>query len=118
MKRGVQYVTTNITQTNAPLTDVTNGTLVVNDTPNSRSTPFDIARSFMQVASISYATQALLLGTMATAYENRTVGKPSFLDINVDKQGVLLYSWGDVLKGIEEISHNVTAALLTLSLEL
>ena len=73
---------------NACLVDVTNGTLVLNDTQNSRATPFDMARSFMQVASISYATQGLLLGIVATAYQrwdNRTVGKPSFLDIHVNK---------------------------------
>jgi len=29
---------------------------------------------------------------------------------------IYTYSWGDVLKGIEEMSHNVTTALLTLPL--
>jgi hypothetical protein len=33
-----------------------------------------------------------------------------------DDGGALQFVWGDVLKGIEEMSHNVTAALLTLQL--
>ena len=42
--------------------------------------------------------------------------KPPLLDLNSYQGGALVYSWGDVLKGIEETSNNVTAALLTLSL--
>ena len=76
---------------------------------------------YMQLASISYATQTLFLGNAVleetVVFDYRTVGLPSFLDKHIGKDAhAPEYSWGDVLKGIEEISHNVTAALLTLSL--
>ena len=70
-----------------------------------------------QLASISYATQALFLGSIVvgdyTRFEDsrKVPVQPSFLQINGTD-----YFWGDVLKGIEEMSHNVTAAILTLSL--
>jgi hypothetical protein len=77
---------------------------------------------WLQLASISYATQALFLGSAVVEetmlIDNRKVpGQPSFLDINVGN-GVdgTEFSWGDVLNGIEEMSQNVTAAFLTLSL--
>jgi hypothetical protein len=41
-------------------------------------------------------------------------GLPSFLEVYQDHGSV--YIWGDVLKGIEDISHNMTAALLALPL--
>jgi hypothetical protein len=41
--------------------------------------------------------------------------QPSFLEILVGSNASdTQFVWGDVLKGIEEMSHNVTAALLTL----
>jgi hypothetical protein len=50
-------------------------------------------------------------------FDYRTVGLPSFLDKHIGRDAhAPEYSWEDVLKGIEEISHNVTTALLTLSL--
>ena len=71
---------------------------------------------FFPLAAISYATRALFLGDISKVFmvpvdKRNTPGQPSFLDINGTD-----FIWGDVLKGIEEISHNVTAALLTLSL--
>jgi hypothetical protein len=79
--------------------------------------PLDHVFNFwMQLASISYATQALLLGHVTLNERNGLLaGQPSFLDINAHQHQVD-YSWGDVSKGIEELSHNVTAALLKLSL--
>ena len=88
---------------------------------NPRIPTANVENFFMQLASISYATQTLFLGN-ATLEETlvfvyRTVALPSFLEKHVGTQAhALEYSWGDVLKGIEEMSHNVTAALLTLSL--
>jgi len=119
MKGGVQSVTTKITQMTSLIPDVTDPEVVFgNDTSK-----LDF---WMQLASISYATQALFLGSIVrtvasgatvTVKDTRPAGQPSFLDIYYQQREFgLLYSWGDVLKGIEEISHNVTAALLSLSL--
>ena len=78
-----------------------------------------------QLASISYATQALFLGTAALGFsaggeslkDTRPAGQPSFLELPTETHGAgVQFLWGDVLKGIEEMSHNVTAALLTLQL--
>jgi len=44
------------------------------------------------------------------------MGQPSFLEILTSNIPSPLFVWGDVLKGVEEMSHNVTAALLTLQL--
>ena len=114
MKGGVQSVTTSITQTTSPIPDVTDATLVSKNDP--------MLNFWLQLASISYATQELFLGSTVLEEtmlrDNRTItGQPSFLDINFgDHVDSTTFSWGDVLKGIEEMSHNVTAALLTLSL--
>jgi hypothetical protein len=85
---------------------------------------------WQQLVSISYATQALFLGNAYLQYpvtistkmvltDNRTAARPSFLDLEIPAESndpVPEFIWGDVLKGIEEMSHNVTAALLTLQL--
>ena len=76
-----------------------------------------------RVAEISIAT-ALLFSTIASDQrtEDWPAGWPSFLDVrgtngtNLHTPNGLVYVWGDVLKGIEEMSHNVTATLLTLPL--
>ena len=82
----------------------------------------------MQLASISYATQGLFLGSavlqlgaFSTQLKDNTPASlaASFLEIPVGSAidgSDTVYVWGDVLKGIEEMSHNVTAALLTLQL--
>jgi len=49
--------------------------------------------------------------------ESWVAGNPAFVTRPVGSSNVYKeFVWGDVLKGIEEISHNVTAALLTLPL--
>jgi hypothetical protein len=55
--------------------------------------------------------------------ENWPTGQPSFLEVQgagnrSDLTAGLVYIWEDVMKGIEEISHNVSAALLTLPLNM
>ena len=81
----------------------------------------------MQLASVSFATQALLLGSAALSagigdtppvlWDRRLAGRPSFLKMGAQNVSTARqFIWGDVLKGIEEMSHNVTAALLTLEL--
>ena len=58
-------------------------------------------------AQITNSSNALLHDWMAN--------RPSFLDIQVGNDtSQTQFIWGDVLKGIEELSHNITAALLTL----
>ena len=87
-----------------------------------------------QLAAISYATWAPLLGQAVLLHsdtylyqndsisttsfaDNRPVFQPSFLEIRLGDAMYPEFVWGDVLKGVEEMSHNVTAALLTLNLE-
>ncbi|KDR79933.1 hypothetical protein GALMADRAFT_136510 [Galerina marginata CBS 339.88] len=123
-KGGVQSVTTNITQVTSPLPDVANPTLVP-------PTAFNNSVSlWMGLASLSYATRALLLGTavfrpgptFVVVEVNTEASQASFLDIPLVAGGMYNdgsyseYVWRDVLKGIEDLSHNVTAALLTLQL--
>jgi len=106
----------------SPIPDVTNPMMVSTSNP-----AFHL---LMGLASLSYATRALLLGsavlkfgaTTVTLDGNTQASQASFLDIPVTAEGFLNlndgafteYVWGDVLKGIENFSHNVTAGLLTL----
>jgi len=96
----------------SPIPDFTNLSITPNPT-------YDYIFPF-QLMSISYATQALFLGNILAEEEPaRSLAgnlKPPFLSVSLCLDNYLAYSWGDVLKGIEEMSHNVTAALLTLSL--
>ena len=76
----------------------------------------------MQLVSLYYATRALFMGTIVNSDSNGALvttitGQPSFLEIVPNSNvGPAVIVWGDVLKGIEEMSKNVTAALLTLQL--
>jgi hypothetical protein len=116
-KAGVQSVTTNITQITSPLPNV-------NSAAFANSTSDDMFNFLNQLASISYATQALFLGSAFLTYspggtwlnDTRPSGQPSFLEIPVGHNIGMQFVWGDVLKGIEEMSHNVTVGLLTLQL--
>ena len=103
----------------SPIPDVTNGSLVVSNISSG------MVNFWMQLASISYATQALFLGSAVLEFgasstflkDDRRADQPSFLQIPVESDGTdSEFVWGDVLKGIEEMSHNVTAGLLTLQL--
>jgi len=78
----------------------------------------------VHLIAISNATQGLLLGQtvlhseapLTTSGINNSLGfQPSFLQKPLGIDGTQ-FVWGDVLKGIEEMSHNVTAGLLTLQL--
>ena len=104
---GVQYVTTNITQMTSPVPFI-----------DPLTTSLDLRT---RVAQISIATATHFCTTTSDAWnKNWPAGHPSFLKVQStqgsDGNSSLVYVWGDVLKGIEEISHNVTAALLTLPL--
>jgi len=80
----------------------------------------------LQLTAICAATRSLFLGETATAQltdssnallDDRVASPPSFLNIQVGNDtSQTQFIWGDVLKGIEELSHNITAALLTLRL--
>ena len=101
----------------SPIPDVTNGSFL-------ESYSSDMSNFWMQLTAISLATEQLFLGTagfdseVASLDFDGWVGQPSFLEIQAGKNGgaVSEFIWGDVLNGIEEMSHNVTAALLTLNL--
>ena len=81
-------------------------------------------QSLKQLSSLYYATRALFIGNIYNGdlvgdFTTTITGQPSFLEIvpNSGSPGVpATMVWGDVLKGIEEMSKNVTAALLTLQL--
>jgi hypothetical protein len=104
-KGGVQSVTTNIAQINPGPIGIT--ILSYNELFSDR------------LSSIIDAVQALYMGDAVQKngwYRNTrpTNNQPSFL--NTTYSDIILFDWGDVLKGIEEISHNVTAGLLMLDL--
>jgi hypothetical protein len=110
---GVQFVSTNITQMTSAIPNIANTGLV--------NTSDGMINFWMQLVSISYARKALFLGSVVVtpgSFSDSVLddmqGQPSFLEIPVESNSE--YVWGDVLKGIEEMSHNVTAALLTLQL--
>ena len=115
-KGGIQFVTTNVTQITSPLPSIFNmmvaqdGRLGVSAQVNSNFS--------MQRAALYSATQALFLGTAAILVsgelDDNMLGQPSFLELNFSPYPQFV--WGDVLKGIEDIASNVTAALLTLQL--
>ena len=79
----------------------------------------------LQLISIAWATQNLFLGqlVLATLRAGDSLGSTlqaiqfSFLEMPIPRHdGSVQFIWGNVLKGIEEMSHNVTAGLLTLQL--
>jgi hypothetical protein len=89
----------------------------------------DMSNFWMQLAALSYATQELFLGfagpySKTLQYSDSAplidtswkAGPPSFLETQVGSDTSVQFIWGDVVKGIEEMSHNATAALLTLQL--
>ena len=114
MKEGTQFVATNITYMGSP----------VEPAMYNISTPNDYFLN--QLSAITYATQAVLLGQAVLVSstilhyssfdDTRLLSKPSFLEMQDQGNIYPQFVWGDVLKGIEEMSHNVTAALLTLHL--
>ena len=80
-----------------------------------------------QLLSIYSTTMSLFLGStvvLSNGYimtDNTPAGQPSFVEKHAETHpgdlGIVSeFAWGDVLKGMEEISHNITAALLTLQL--
>ena len=74
--------------------------------------------SWVSLMDIFYAMEALIIGDVFF-YKNETLiyslraSQPAFLDIQI-VEDYPQFIWGDVLKGIEELSHNYTASLLTL----
>jgi len=97
------------------------GVQLVSVTPNTTS-PIPVQHFsrrvtffLMQLASISYVTQALFLATVTTEnnIDSMPAGQPSFLDINGDPSlRDPVYTSGDVLKGIEQMSHNALISLI------
>lgn len=112
-KGSVQSVTTSITNITSPIPDVTNVTVMTHISDLS---------FWMELASISYATREFLLGNktgheIAGGSETTQGYDPAISDIG---QPSFLQTPGNqsfVMQGIEEMSYNITAALLTLQLE-
>ena len=118
-KGGVQYVTTKITQIGSPISEPDVTTQPANPEEWDPMVVF-----WVHLIAISNATQGLLLGQavlhseapLTTSWINSSLGfQPSFLQNSLGTD-VTQFVWGDVLKGIEEMSYNVTVGLLTLQL--
>lgn len=82
------------------------------------------AKRAYQVASIAYITRATLLGQITANYDlygidwNVTTQVTSAAFVNTQRdEGYSDDSWvfGDVVAGIEQLSHNISAALLNLN---
>ena len=105
-KGGVQFVTTNITRKSDSFPPANSSSWVE---------ILNIPNSFLQFASLYSATPPLFIGNLNLNFNgsvsDHMLGKPPFLELTPNQ-----FIWGDVLKGIEEMSQNVTAALLTLQL--
>ena len=76
----------------------------------------------MQLSSIVSATQSLLLGSISIIHTmvahgprfDSPVISAAFFDNSLN--GGTEFTWGDVPRGIEQLSHNVSAAILTMNL--
>ena len=124
MKGGLQSVTTNVTQITIPFYGKLCGT---QDGP-IKVFVYPPSVQCLSIYSLYYATWALFMGNVSIDLNGSLVdnimGQPSFLEIlpvpdNSSLSELTLstqFVWGDVIQGIEEMSHNVTAALLTLQL--
>jgi len=103
-KGGIQTVITNVAQIN----------------------PFNTIKSYDgffsdRLLSILESTRALFLGVVVLENGSRYLStrptvQPSFVNVTYFDSDTVKFDWGDVLKGIEEMSHNVSAGLLTLDL--
>ena len=110
---GRQSVTYNITHT---------GDLIDTDSADAGKLPFHEYQYAMQLTSVSSVARSLLLGTVAVIHTISSDG-PKF-DSPVISAGFFDsslntgtdFTWGDVPRGIEELSHNISAAILTMNL--
>jgi len=101
----------NIAEVTSPVPSF-NGATFMNSTSDMQS-------FLHRLATIFLAPQAVLLGHVYLNGQFLIYGlrsSPPFLDMDNSTGVVTQYTWGDVVKGIEELSHNVTASLLTMPL--
>ena len=102
-----------------------NITEITSPIPFYASTMFTNSTDHMQsfllsLLAIFYAMETLFIDGVylkenKSLVYNLRASKPAFLDIQVVEDYPQCI-WGDVLKGIEELSHNFTASLLTMPL--
>ncbi|KAG8931806.1 hypothetical protein FRC01_000785 [Tulasnella sp. 417] len=111
---GLQSVSYNVTHTG--------------DLPPSGSAALDAGSNFtelhyaQQLASISTATRSLLLGSISVMHGASTdtprfdssVISAAFFDTSLNSGTA--FTWGNVARGIEQLSYNVSAAILTMDL--
>jgi hypothetical protein len=81
----------------------------------------DMQNHLIALAALFFASQNLLLHDVYLFQNTSLVygmraSQPAFLDIQGVPGSYPQLIWGDVLKGIEELSHNITASLLTMPL--
>ncbi|KAG8895129.1 hypothetical protein FRC00_007935 [Tulasnella sp. 408] len=76
----------------------------------------------LQLSSIATAAQSLLMGTISirhgastdiTEYDS-SITSAAFFDPSLNSGSA--FTWGDVPRGIEQLSHNISAAMLTMDL--
>ena len=100
----------NITEITSPIPSYT-GAVFKNSTAHMQSFWYGLS-------SIFYAMEALFiydvyLSENKSLIYNMRASQPAFLDMQV-VEDYPQFIWGDVLKGIEELSHNFTASLLAM----
>ena len=101
----------NITEITSPIPSYT-GTVFNNSTVHMQSVWYSLAAIFYAMEAL-FIDEVYLSQNKSLVYNLPRASQPAFLDIQVvgDYPQCI---WGDVLKGIEELSHNFTASLLTM----
>lgn len=110
---GRQSVSYNVTHT---------GDLIDTDSADAGKLPFHEYQYAMQLTSVYSVTRSLLLGTIAVIHTISADGpkfdspviSAAFFDSSLNSGTD--FTWGDVPRGIEQLSHNVSAAILSMDL--
>jgi len=110
---GQEFVSYNVTHTGALINTAGN---------DGANLPLGEYLYALQQSSISSATRSLLLGTVSilhgasaeTPKFDSPVISAAFFDSSLNSGAD--FTWGDVPRGIEQLSHNVSAAILTMDL--
>ena len=112
-RNGQQAVSYNVTHT-GDLFDATSS--------GASGLPGEEYAYLLQLSSVSVATRSLLLGSVSVLHGasgdiprlRSSVLSAAFFDSSLNSGSEL--TWGDVPRGIEQLSHNVSAAILTMDL--
>lgn len=113
IENGQQFISYNVTRT---------GDLINTAGSDAVGLPLQEYQYAMQLSSISSATRSLLLGSISVIHTINADGprfdspviSAAFFDSSLNSGTD--FTWGDVPRGIEQLSHNVSAAILTMNL--